>query len=1073
MNDQKKTDDEVVLDIAKVKSWFGKIFKDQKEKKASEQKTKQEHHIKTHNETNTNTREPDTTKTKDDSDVVNIDWSTVSTFFKKYGAIFLLLIPLLLTVYLRLQPMYLPVTDEWAQSTVHNYYHNQVSNQISQQYPNLPTANKKSLIDSEFQNILEQNKDVIDQQIRETSNAFKEKLMYESGDSKYVYLGDIDSYYWLREVRKIEENGRNCDDIDYENNVCYTDTYTVAPLRNKQAEIGKEFTNPYVHSVRIVYKVMKIFNPDVTIMQASFYTPLIYALLSVILAFLLGRALAGNFAGFITSIFITVNPIFLSRTLGSDNDPQNMLYPLAIVLFFIYAFQSKDLKKQLLYGSVAGLATGLFAWGWFGWWYIFDFLVGTAVAYLLFLVLRGMLSKVKFIDVLKNAEIIANFRILLIYVVVTSVFTLLLSSTENLMNAIEGPLWFMSTKIAALESFWPNVLVTVAEFNPGSISSIIGQIGGKIIFFMGLLGILISMYPKKKAEKKQKYLFVFGAITYMVLVSKFGQTLGQYAYMFLLLLPVLIGALILLKSKTEVDVKMSILLVVWFIATIYAALKGVRFTLLMVSAFGIALGITYARIYEKVPSFIHKILRLNEKLAKGLVLVVLLLFLMGSVKAGHFTATHFVPSVNDAWFDSLTKVKDNSEPDAIINSWWDFGHWFKYLADRRVTLDGGSQSGPPLHWLGKLMATNDEQQSVGILRMLDCGSNRAFDKLNDVVNDTPKSIDILDVLVTKERPGAYDMLIDNGLTQSQAEEVLKYSHCDAPENFFITSEDMVGKAGVWSHFGTWDFKRAEMYTRVKGKTLAEGTAILSEPKFNLTSAQVDQYYYDIQSQPDNTWITDWPTYLSGVQGCQPVTADGMLICSMNAATGQSFAVQINLTDMDTTIVGTSRKMHSVVYPYENGTDEVFMDGDTVPMSIVLIPGANGFSAILAQPVLANSIFTRLFYLEGHGLKYFDKFDDRRQVTGGRILVWKIDWNGTDRNTPYLAEPPSETKEIEDKPVETIDDSKEDVISETTEEETVGDLEEPEEKIGTTAEAEIDPLDEQESNIVEKDIEISI
>ena len=49
-----------------------------------------------------------------------------------------------------------------------------------------------------------------------------------------------------------------------------------------------------------------------------------------------------------------------------------------------------------------------------------------------------------------------------------------------------------------------------------------------------------------------------------------------------------------------------------------------------------------------------------------------------------------------------------------------------------------------------------------------------------------------------------------------------------------------------------------------------------------------------------------------------------------------------------------------------------------------------------QP-LEDSMFTRLFFLDGHGLKHFQKFSDLRSVTGQRIVVWKVDWEGEQEN----------------------------------------------------------------------------
>ena len=1016
--DIEKKEENEVIDFSKVKDWFKKKKSKEHVSHSAEQKAEE------------------TAKSDDDSEELKFDYKSTVDFFKRYSTFFLMLIPILLVIYLRVQPMQLHATDEWAQNAVYNFYRDQVVSQVNQQYPNLPDANKKALIDAEFERLLQENSGVIEQQIDATSQQFKERMMYESGDKKYVYLGDIDSYFWLRDARKIIETGRNCDEVDEEKGLCYIDTYSKAPLKNP-TPLGKDTASPYVYSIVYTYKIARIFNPDITIMQASFYVPLIYGILSAILAFLVGRLIAGNFAGLITSIIISVNPVYLSRTMGSDNDPQNIFYPLLIVLFFLYTFKAKDLKNRIIFGSLTGLSIGLYSWAWQGWWFMFYFVVATLIIYAGFYILKQLVAHRSLGYVLRSKETKILLSVISLILIASLFFVMIISGAKTVSNLATSPFVFMKSKIAALETFWPNVIVTVAEFNPGSIGTIIGQMGGKLLFFLGLMGILFLMTSKDKISKEQKYILGLGALIYLLLVSNYGKSLGAMTYMFLVALPVIIGMLILLKSKEEVDVKTAVLLVIWFVATTYAALKGVRFTLLMVSAFGVAFGVTVAAIYRFVSKWISSELKINEMVTKTIIVILLLLVLIGPVKAGNYAATHFLPSVNDAWYDSLTNIRENSEPDAIINSWWDFGHWFKYIADRRVTLDGGSQSGPPLHWLGKLMGTDDEKQAVGILRMLDCGSNNAFDELNAVLNNTPKSIDILDEIVTLEKKEAGETLLENGLTKKEASAVLKYTHCDAPEDFFITSEDMVGKAGVWGHFGSWDFSRAEMYVKVKGADPEEGKKILLDPKYNLTPEQADQYYYEIQTQSDNDWITPWPSFMSPVRGCEKPNSAGVMVCNQGLSNGQQIPLVINLTNMDVQIpVKEDVKPISIVYVTEEGTEERFFNGDVLPFSIVLIPSGAGYSSLITHPYLANSMFTRLFYLEGHGLKYFDKFSDKQGVTGGRIIVWKVDWNGADPNVVYAKVDASEMESPaeEASTIETEEKEPEETTSEGTKEE---------------------------------------
>jgi dolichyl-diphosphooligosaccharide--protein glycosyltransferase len=1009
MSEKPKEDEDSTIDFSKVKSWFKKPAKKHTHHAA-------EHHTEHHSEQSTHHHKEEDTEVK-------FDYKDTLSFFKKYATVFLILIPIILTIYIRLQPMYLPATDAWATSSVYNYYKGQISTQVNQQYPNLPDANKNALIETEFSKFIAQNKDMVTQQVQATSQHFKDQMMYESGNSKYVYLGDIDSYFWLRDARKYINNGTMCDEIDFDKGLCYVDVYTTAPLKGgsplKETGITKN-SRFYAYVIAYVYKILKVFSPDMTIMQASFYTPLLFGIITAILAFLIGKSIAGNIGGLVTSIIISVNPIHLSRTLGSDNDPLNTFFPLLIVFFLIYTLEASNLKKRILYGVLTGTSMALFAIAWQGWWFMFNFIFATLAIYAIFHIIKEFLKHKKIIASLKTKETKNILTVILTIFCSTGLFVTIMYGFDKFLSFITGPLWFVKTKEAALQSFWPNVLVTVAEFNPGSLGTVIEQMGGKLLFFLGLMGVILAITAREeKISKEQKYLLAIGAIIYLVLISNFGINLNPKVFMALLALPVIIGLILMLKTEKESDVKMAILLVIWFIATTYAALKGVRFTLLMVSAFGVAFGITIAAIYRTISKWVSSELKINENLTKTIVAVLLLLVLISPVKAGYYTAGNYIPSVNDAWYDSLTKIKDNSKTDAIINSWWDFGHWFKFIADRRVTLDGSSQGGPPLHWLGKLMVTDDEKHSVGILRMLDCGSNTAFDKLNGVINETHRSIDILDNIVTLEKNDAEKYLLSKGLDKKQAAEVIKYTHCEPPENFFITSEDMVGKAGVWAHFGSWDFRRAEMYTLVKGTGIADGKRILSDPDYNLTPELIEQYYYEIQTQDDNSWITPWPGYMSGVQPCEKPRSDGVMICTQQISNGQIIPLIVNLTTMEITM-SAKEEYHpkSFVYVTENGTEEKKYESNTLEFSVVLVPSGEGYSTLITHPYLANSMFTRLFYLGGHGLSYFDKFDDQRGVTGGRILVWKVDWEGKDANSAYTKVDATELSEEKRKTNET-------------------------------------------------------
>ena len=86
---------------------------------------------------------------------------------------------------------------------------------------------------------------------------------------------------------------------------------------------------------------------------------------------------------------------------------------------------------------------------------------------------------------------------------------------------------------------------------------------------------------------------------------------------------------------------------------------------------------------------------------------------------------------------------------------------------------------------------------------------------------------------------------------------------------------------------------------------------------------------------------------------------------------------------------------SIVYPIKNdkGEDDVFEKkyiSEMVPYPAALIVKDDGeFQSVLMDPLLANSMFTRLYFFKGRGLEHFELFSDKKSFNGNKILVWKV------------------------------------------------------------------------------------
>ncbi|MFH1770960.1 MAG: STT3 domain-containing protein [archaeon] len=949
-------------------------------------------------------------KKKNDEEF-SVDLSAVSGWFKRIGSsnnakwlsLVLIIIAIFFSIYFRSYSYNLPITDEWAYSNVYNSVRSQVSDQINQQYPNLPIVNKNKLIDEEVNKFLQSQGANLEAQVNSLSLDLKSRFQDDSGQT---YLLAIDPYVYYRQADNVLKNGHTGDLL-----------VDGRPFNNHVGAPDGGFASATLHPYFEAYyhKFMSIFTNN-SLMKNVFFVPILLSALSVIPAFFIAKRRVGYFGGFIAAMIVAVHSAFIGRTAGgfADTDAYNVLFPLLIAWLFIEAFESNNWKKQLGLLTGTGFLVGLYSFTWTGWWYIFDFLLIVVIVYLFYFLLKSIVQN-KSLKKLWQGELRNSVIVLVSFILFSGLFVTLFTSFKVFLSFLSGPLAFEIIKQASHANLWPNVYTTVAELNPASIGSIIGQIGGKLFFFIASMGLILTLLKRNDIRKKDYLILGSAAIIYLLLLTKSFIAFSPIVYLLIFLLPLAIGFLLLLKDDRKIDIKYGLFLAIWFVGTIYASTKGTRFVLLLVPAYAIALGISLGTIQIVLTNLTAKEFKINKKIVSGILMVLLLLLLISPIKAADRIATGEIPSMNDAWWNTLTNIKENSAENAIITSWWDFGHWFKAVADRPVTFDGGSQNRPQAHWVGKLLMSEDEHESIAILRMLDCGGNNAFKEVNKKFQDTEISVNIIYEIIMKDKVDAESFLAEKGFSVEEINTILNFSHCEPPEAFLITSGDMVGKAGVWSHFGSWDFDRSFIYNNVK-KSNYQDSIDLMMGRFGFTEDQASNYYYDVKSLTSdsevNNWIAPWPNYATpALRGC--VNDSETATCSVGVNIGQSNLGQtvsvshviINFTDISNTnfvlsfvdpATGLVAGQQLVKVKGLVMVDEDFkrydVGGTDLYFDVVYDKKTN--KALVTDPALSQSLFSKLFFWEGRGTSYFEKFSDVNSVTGSRIIVWKVNWNGS-------------------------------------------------------------------------------
>jgi len=186
-----------------------------------------------------------------------------------------------------------------------------------------------------------------------------------------------------------------------------------------------------------------------------------------------------------------------------------------------------------------------------------------------------------------------------------------------------------------------------------------------------------------------------------------------------------------------------------------------------------------------------------------------------------------------------------------------------------------------------------------------------------------------------------------------------------------------------------------MYNRVRFLGEAEALEILKD-YFNLSDELARRYYYQIRVTDNaDEWVSPWPSYIGAEISCTKRNNETILECTRMFSATQGVKVFINLTSMEAYVsqMENGSRPHSFVYYDDEGNSYIKeYESPLLDLSVTLKERADGsYQIVMGDPLLRNSMFTRLFFLEGHGTNYFKEFSNIRDVFGQRVIVWTIDW----------------------------------------------------------------------------------
>ncbi|MCL2115732.1 MAG: dolichyl-diphosphooligosaccharide--protein glycosyltransferase subunit STT3 [Methanobrevibacter sp.] len=384
-------------------------------------------------------------------------------------------------------------------------------------------------------------------------------------------------------------------------------------------------------------------------------------------------------------------------------------------------------------------------------------------------------------------------------------------------------------------------------------------------------------------------------------------------------------------------------------------------------------------IFAAIAIYGTKNISSNSTIKKTAVMIIITLAVISPTVIGAYqSSVQTVPGHSDSLWDSMTWVKENTENNTVIISWWDYGYLFEIAANRQTAADGGTQVGYRAHWLGKAMTTSDMELSAGIFEMLATSGDKAILTLENYTNSSGESAEILvkTLPLPKEEARAI-MTNEYNLTTAQVDKVLNYSHPDNPRPvIFVASADMVGKAYWWTYFGNWDFE---------SRTSEPYTYAMSD-----TPAQMENLSGGRQQANITNLVTNW--------GNLPVLYQTILTKSPDNETNASFVVRYANNGSEIVfpngtvakpIIGDEEVKISTLFMVE---DDILTKNETLNEDgnhALFVFGYDGvYTSILMSKDLENSMFTKLYILGGFGQDTYELVHAEADPSM-RVLLWKI------------------------------------------------------------------------------------
>jgi hypothetical protein len=452
----------------------------------------------------------------------------------------------------------------------------------------------------------------------------------------------------------------------------------------------------------------------------------------------------------------------------------------------------------------------------------------------------------------------------------------------------------------------------------------------------------------------------------------------------------------------------ALLVSVWLAATLITGSQAQRFVILVVVPLGLSAGVAVGLAASGLTQLAAKGDR-RRGIAVAAAGALALAVVAPVAIAGYREARGAYPAVNDAWADSFAAIRRDGAPEAIVNLWWDYGHWATYFTERRVTVDGASLKDRTVQWTARAFAAASDREAVAIFRMLGCGEvtdpddgtrARPYEMLAKWGHDEALAYRTIIDLLRLEPSEAESYLAEQKLAPARVKALIATVYCRPPETYLVLTSGLFNIPG-WALAGFWDPYRAYVMTLARDLPRERAIAAITA-KFALTETDAHTLYAEalaVRSEDERTafaapdarlWSLGWTDCRDdGARLTCIADLIGTPATKLEASFDPDNPAQVKVAMAVAGQPATEVVPALIAIARADAIEEVTPSGPVAAGLGLLIDPA-GRRIFVATPGVAKSTLARLILLDGRYSKLFSKIDDRLAFDGQRVTTWRIE-----------------------------------------------------------------------------------